>query len=178
MAYLDVDKQKEYNRSWYSKNKESQQTKKRAYYHEKVRGKKKNICKDPEKRNEYYKQWYERNKEQERAKQKAHYQKTKKGNREFLDKKLAYYNTRGKWLQLQRIYGLSKEQYESMVANQPLCPVCNEPFTNEAPSVIDHNHATGKVRALLHDNCNFMVGYIENHGKNLSNVLEYLKKYE
>lgn len=74
--------------------------------------------------------------------------------------------------QLQWKYGITIEQYESMLADQNYaCAVCNikEPRT----FVVDHCHTTGKVRSILCNCCNLIIGMV----KEDVTVLEQLSKY-
>lgn len=61
-----------------------------------------------------------------------------------------------------REYGLTQEQFEAMlIAQGNTCVICRMTFGEtkaDAPHV-DHNHATGRVRALLCINCNFLIGH-------------------
>lgn len=41
---------------------------------------------------------------------------------------------------------------------------------------IDHDHATGKIRGLLCDNCNKALGHLKDSIEIANCVLEYLKK--
>lgn len=43
------------------------------------------------------------------------------------------------------------------------CLLCNEPFTDANPPVVDHCHTTGRIRGILHRGCNSMLGVIENN---------------
>lgn len=59
---------------------------------------------------------------------------------------------------LQRLYGISLEDFNRMLAEQDhCCAICLQPF-DRRPHV-DHCHPTGKVRGLLCDRCNHMVGH-------------------
>lgn len=44
------------------------------------------------------------------------------------------------------------------------CAICSLPFKALAPmdAVLDHDHATGAVRAVLHRGCNSLLGKLEN----------------
>lgn len=68
---------------------------------------------------------------------------------------------------LKRLYGLSVEQYDAMLSAQNgQCALCE---TTEAgvkgvrhnTMVVDHCHATGKVRGLLCGSCNIWLGNLE-----------------
>ena len=53
---------------------------------------------------------------------------------------------------LARYYGITHEQYESMVIKQEGCCLICRAATNSLH--VDHDHASGKVRGLLCNNCN------------------------
>lgn len=42
-----------------------------------------------------------------------------------------------------------------------LCAICHEPLSEEK-AVLDHDHKGGHVRAVLHRDCNIMLGKVEN----------------
>lgn len=59
-----------------------------------------------------------------------------------------------------RKYKLTKEQYENLLKQQNnCCGICSKQFRS-TPNV-DHNHITGKVRGLLCNYCNSMLGWYE-----------------
>lgn len=77
-----------------------------------------------------------------------------------------------------RRYGLTQSDYESLLDNQEgKCAICR---LSEVKMVIDHDHETGKVRSLLCDKCNLLIGWVESGLKRNKNILsdaaEYLKK--
>lgn len=65
------------------------------------------------------------------------------------------------------LYGITLDEYEAMHAAQDgRCAICIQPETRVlygklARLVVDHNHATGKVRALLCHRCNTALGAVE-----------------
>lgn len=58
-----------------------------------------------------------------------------------------------------REYGITLVEYNAMLESQGGLCLCGEPWgtTMDAP-VVDHCHATGKVRAILHRRCNVWIG--------------------
>ncbi len=86
---------------------------------------------------------------------------------------------------LKKIYGLPLSEYETMFARQKgLCAICGEPETlrnNRSGKLrdlaVDHDHETGKVRALLCYNCNLMIGFAKESTDRLEKGASYLTKY-
>lgn len=75
-------------------------------------------------------------------------------------------------------YRVSKEQYDLLlIAQNGVCRICNQFKTNKNSSrlVLDHCHATGKVRGLLCDNCNKGLGQFADDPELLIKAAEYLK---
>lgn len=74
-------------------------------------------------------------------------------------------------------YGLTVGQEEALlIAQGGLCAVCLEPFGEERhrrPSV-DHDHATGEIRGLLHVTCNSALGMLRESPDNFRRAIEYL----
>src|SRR5258705_13516383 len=72
----------------------------------------------------------------------------------------AAYAARSRYLYAK--YGITEEQYESLLKEQNgVCLICRIPHHPENPLVVDHNHATGKVRALLCSQCNTGIGLLQ-----------------
>lgn len=84
------------------------------------------------------------------------------------------YYKRGQWRAKERLYGITKEQYEAMIVQQNnCCAVCKQPLSGKI--VVDHNHTTGKVRGILHSMCNLMVGHFENNLEAAKLALQYVE---
>lgn len=62
-----------------------------------------------------------------------------------------------------------------------LCAICGNPETRiiRGKSIlsVDHNHKTGKVRALLCNNCNQGIGKLKDNIDILKLAIEYLEKH-
>lgn len=73
-------------------------------------------------------------------------------------------------------YGLTIPQYEQMLkAQDTKCKVCLEPFTSTKSTHVDHNHVTGKVRAILCGGCNTALGHLRESDFILQRMLAYLR---
>ena len=67
---------------------------------------------------------------------------------------------RAAWLKWR--YGITPEQWQEMFdAQGGLCGICHGPQQGKRRLGLDHNHETGKVRGLLCDRCNLLVGKVE-----------------
>jgi Recombination endonuclease VII len=60
-------------------------------------------------------------------------------------------------------YGIDAAEYTRLLRSQEnACAICQRPFLPEVLTpVIDHNHATGKVRGLVCQPCNMRIGFID-----------------
>lgn len=76
-------------------------------------------------------------------------------------------------------YGLTIEQYNAMLlAQNNKCAICNSESTDNSQHktmLVDHNHTTGKVRALICHPCNATIGYSKEDTERLIKCAEYLK---
>ena len=54
-------------------------------------------------------------------------------------------------------------------AQSGICPICDKPLTGKIS--LDHDHATGEPRGLLHQQCNLKVAQIETHTKKLNYII-------
>jgi len=77
--------------------------------------------------------------------------------------------------QIRLNYGLEPEDWDALLISQAgRCAVCADPM--QVPYV-DHDHETGKVRALLCRDCNTMLGYAQDDPAILRGAVEYLERY-
>lgn len=81
--------------------------------------------------------------------------------------------------QLQIKYKISIDEYEKRLKDQnDCCEIC---YTHKDEFkyalVVDHNHITGQNRGILCNQCNTALGYLKENENIVSNLLNYIKKY-
>ena len=76
-------------------------------------------------------------------------------------------------------YGITFDDYNKMFEEQNgCCASCGDHqtlFTKRL--VVDHNHETGKVRALLCSNCNTALGLLKENEERILSLLKYNREY-
>ena len=88
------------------------------------------------------------------------------------------YSRAEKSCRLRKNYGITLEQWEQMEKEQNyVCAICKQPESKKQPLSVDHNHVTGKIRALLCAYCNIVVEYVENSRRPLCEYVDYVKRY-
>jgi len=74
--------------------------------------------------------------------------------------------------QLLYLYGITIKEYNNlMIIQNSKCAICNKHGSN---LVVDHCHATGRVRGLLCKQCNFVLGLVNDNKSVLMRAAEYL----
>ena len=142
--------------------------------------------KDPVKQKEYnkqyYKEYYQRNKDKYntpelRTKRREYFhdpekkEALKQYRKENLDKFLnRHYESK---------YGITLEDYNNLLREQNnCCAICDiHESENKKSLAVDHNHTTGKVRALLCANCNVSLGLLKEDIDRLQKMMDYIKKH-
>jgi hypothetical protein len=76
--------------------------------------------------------------------------------------------------------GVSEEEYEKMFDSQlGACAICKRPQKElKRALAVDHSHESGKIRGLLCDNCNRLLGYSKDSPLILHEAIIYLKRNE
>ena len=106
---------------------------------------------------------------------------TKRARRKYKQQHPAEYRRHGKRSHLRDRFKMSLEQYEAMeLAQDGVCAICGCPETRELNGTccdlsVDHDHSTGKVRALLCHRCNLMLGYATDLPQRLRKAAAYLE---
>lgn len=81
---------------------------------------------------------------------------------------------------IKHLYGLTLKQHKEIYIQQNgCCAICNESVPYDK-IFTDHNHAVGKgkMRALLCNRCNTMLGYLEKFPELTQRMFEYMEKNE
>ena len=84
---------------------------------------------------------------------------------------------------LKQRYGISLDEYHSIIANQNFaCPICQVEisetlgYKGKRLVVVDHNHDTGEVRGILCWSCNLMLGHARESTDILYKAIVYLSE--
>ena len=80
-----------------------------------------------------------------------------------------------KFSRIKKEYGLSRDKYTEMVAQQSgRCAICGEQPDSHFSLHIDHCHTTGRVRGLLCGKCNQGIGLFSESKLLMQKAMEYL----
>jgi hypothetical protein len=94
--------------------------------------------------------------------------------------KVAYCPVKERAKKLRLAYGLSFDDYETMLATQNhSCLICGstDPHHNSEKFVVDHCHLTNKVRGLLCSHCNLGLGNFKDNPQSLKMAADYLERF-
>ena len=87
---------------------------------------------------------------------------------------------------LKRKFNLTGDEYDVMVQSQNgLCAACGNPEVridhrngNRMDLVVDHDHVTGKVRAILCQSCNVALGRLHDDPERVERLLRYIQRFQ
>ena len=141
--------------------------------------------------NEYSASWKSRNLDRSRQKSREYHKLhreqdkiTAKIWRKANPDKIKDYNARAlrKGSHLRHRYGISLIEFNDILERQDhKCVVCNEVFNTSHIMTrphVDHDHNTGRVRGILHMQCNTMLGHAKDKPERLEKGAKYLRDYE
>ena len=94
------------------------------------------------------------------------------------DKSNLLHKTYERERRIERIYGITVEQYYQMLdAQDNSCAICDKQFEVECgPPHIDHCHDTTEVRGLLCQKCNTAIGMLGDDAEKAIRAYQYLAK--
>jgi len=81
---------------------------------------------------------------------------------------------------LRKLYGLTLEDYELMFNNQNgACAICKRHQSHFVKALaVDHDHETGKVRALLCEFCNTAIGLLQDNPDIILEASNYVRGHK
>jgi hypothetical protein len=98
-------------------------------------------------------------------------------NKRWRDNNLEKSRKHGRESGYKNKYGITLEDKRQMYRNQGgKCAICETKMTTTHNCMLDHNHTTGVVRALLCVRCNSGLSFLENR-EYTAKAKQYLKKY-
>jgi len=177
---MTLEQQKEYRHNYYLKNKERIAARNKAWQHanqERVNARQREKRRaNPEPVRAAVRLYRSKHLEERKAYQKRYNELNK-------DKAKVYYYQHKDGIYC-RVYKITVDEYNRMVEAQGgVCAVCHQEtrYKSHARSrrglVIDHDHATGKVRGLLCVGCNLALGYLDDKPELCERLLSYMRKH-
>ena len=117
---------------------------------------------------EYKKAYYLKYNANRKEKQREYYL----NNKDYIDKQKREYR-------FKKLYNLTIDQYNNILAQQYYsCGICKRHESEFKYKLrVDHCHTTGKVRELLCNSCNVLLGHSKENINNLNNAIGYLIKH-
>lgn len=86
------------------------------------------------------------------------------------------YRTSRKWKRLEKVYGLLKADFESLLSQQGnACAICRLRICENSCHV-DHCHSKGHVRGLLCQKCNQAIGLFSESAETMMKAIQYIKE--
>jgi hypothetical protein len=83
------------------------------------------------------------------------------------------FKIREKANRLKSVYGINPDEYKVIYKSQDgRCAICKK----KDKLVVDHDHATKKIRGLLCHHCNLVLGHSKDTVQILKNAIEYLQQ--
>lgn len=79
---------------------------------------------------------------------------------------------------LKKKYGIGADEYDAMLEEQGgCCVICRGTNANGMRLAVDHDHTTGKVRGLLCNHCNVLIGHARENSDYLMSAVFYLREH-
>jgi DNA-directed RNA polymerase subunit RPC12/RpoP len=167
---------KEYNREYYDRNKDKIKELNKKYRED-----------HKEERKKYYEEHKQEIKERNKKyrEDQSHKQEIKERNKKYRedhkDYMKKYVESHKEYIRIKtreyklKKYGLTLSEFNAILLQQGYkCAICGKPLENRKQAHIDHNHKTGKVRGILCNQCNLLLGYAFDDPDILQNAQDYI----
>jgi hypothetical protein len=109
-----------------------------------------------------------------------HPEKQKAASQKWVSHNYQYNIARQRQYQLKAKYNITEADYLAILEKQNfMCAICDTktPTGKWKVFAVDHDHATGKVRGLLCNECNRGIGLLKDSLSILSSAFTYLEKH-
>lgn len=112
---------------------------------------------------EQARQWHADNRERSKA-----------NKRGWLERNRCHVKESARRRRLLREWGLTAEQYAFVLMTQDgHCAIC----PSDVSLVVDHDHASGRIRSILCNRCNKAIGLLEDNHELVAAAAEYLQRH-
>jgi len=131
----------------------------------------------------YFKQWYARNKQKEYLRKKRYRNKNKKKCQKYYDWYKKTHKKQGqeyrKFYRIRKKYGISKSDWLLLLKKQKnKCAICQQSLSKDLSKLCtDHCHKSGKIRGIVHNECNLLIGFCKENQTTLRNAIKYIQKH-
>jgi hypothetical protein len=100
-------------------------------------------------------------------------------NREMVRSKIKEYNRKfGREARLRKKYKITLEDYNRILKSQDgKCAICNQLPKDGKKLHVDHDHISNKMRQLLCNDCNAVLGFAQDSTDVLMRAIDYLIKH-
>jgi len=134
---------------------------------------------NPDKVREHTRRSRIKNKDKIRERQRKWLKDNAESHREYSRQWYLDNKTRVKDLQLQRIHGISLDEYYSLLSDQSgVCAICKSPDPIKGDHFhVDHCHSTNQVRGLLCAHCNVGIGHFKDSHDLLEEAVRYIRRF-
>lgn len=115
---------------------------------------------------------------EEKRLSKFHKSSATKDRRQYMCKTCT--SKRDRRVGLQKKYGITLKEYDQLFQQQNgMCAICgtDKPSGRWNRFCVDHDHITGRVRALLCNGCNQGIGYLNDDPELLEKAAEYIRTF-
>lgn len=99
-------------------------------------------------------------------------------DRAYREKNAAKLREQRKSYHLRKRYGMTVEERATLeMSHGGRCPICDLSLVGNGDVGVDHDHRTGAVRGILHNNCNLIIGSVDDRVEDLRRAVAYLREH-
>jgi hypothetical protein len=127
---------------------------------------------------EHGKRTYSKHHDERVLKNREYYNKNREEIQEKVREKRKEDPLRYKEHNLRSDHDMSLKAFVGLFMSQDCrCAICQTPFQNYQSACVDHDHQSGKIRALLCSKCNMAIGLFQDDFRIVREAARYLARY-